>query len=166
LKKFINYSLASKEDREILEGILMEEDYQPLKACNIRFAVILVTTTNEDGGVLKTFKCQPYKVKLISMKDRLLKNVDVEIHIDESYWIEALEQKKTALLSAALHQIEVALDKNDMPVFQDDGVVKLKLMKPDIMYFGFSEVIEKYGSDSPDIRAWDDLKSEFTGLLY
>ena len=162
----MNYSLAEKEDCDFLNEVLNNEDFKELSTCRIRFALIYVHTSIEDGVVIKSFNCLPYKVKLVNMKDRILKQIDVEIYVDELYWSKALYEKKVALINAALSQISVCQDKNSMPIFQDDGVVKLKLLKPDIIYTGFSNIIEKFGSNSPDIQAWDDLKSNFAGLIF
>lgn len=167
MKKTVTYSLADKEVNDLLENTLLEEDHQELKACNIRFAIIFVNTVNEDTGEnYNSFSCLPYRVKIIGMKDRLLKNIDVEIQIDENYWEDCTDIMKDALLNAALHQIIECTDKTGMPVFHEDGVVKLKLNKPDIYYVGFSEIIQKYGSDSPDIKMWNRLKTDFSGILY
>lgn len=167
MKKTTIYSLASKEDFNLLEDVLLKEDHQQLKVCNIRFAMIFVSVENDETGeTYNSFSCLPYRVKLINIKDRLLKNVDVEIQIDENYWEASSEDMKIALLNAALFQICICTDKNDLPLFQEDGVVKLKLNKPDIYYFGFSEIIQKFGADSPDIKAWNNLKTDFSGILY
>ena len=160
-----SYEFASTEDREILNEMLYTEDYQNLNGHNIRFALIYVTTEdNKTGAVLPTFKNLPYKVKYNSAKDRLLKKIDVEIQIDTEYWDDLKDIEKQAVIDGALNQI-IIVEKKGMPTYNDDGTVKIKLKKPDMVYEGFSEIAEKYGSDSPEIKKYRHLNSEFEGIL-
>lgn len=165
MKKNVVYSLADAETNDLFQEVLNVEEFSHFKIYGIRCALITISTVTEDGEVLPSFPCLPYRVKLISLKDQILKNVDVEIHIDEKYWSSANEKKKFALLSAALSQIFVVLNRDGMPVELENGSNKLKLIKPDINYFGFSNIIEQFGDDSPDIAAWNEVKVEFADLL-
>lgn len=161
----IRYEYASTEDREILNEMLQTEDYQNLNGYNIRFALIYVTTEDDkSGAVLPTFKNLPYKVKYNNAKDRLLKKIDIEIQLDTEYWEDLTDTEKQAVIDGALNQI-IIVEKKDMPAYNDDGTVKIKLKKPDMVYEGFSEIAEKYGSDSPEIKKYRHLNSEFEGIL-
>ena len=161
----IRYEYASTEDREILNEMLQTEDYQNLNGYNIRFALIYVTTEDDKSGVvLPTFKNLPYKVKYNNAKDRLLKKIDVEIQIDTEYWDNLKDIEKQAVIDGALNQIEI-VEKKNLPAYNDDGTVKIKLRKPDMVYEGFSRIAEKYGSDSPEIKKYRHLNSEFEDIL-
>ena len=161
----IRYEYASTEDREILNEMLQTEDYQNLNGYNIRFALIYVTTEDDkSGAVLPTFKNLPYKVKYNNAKDRLLKKIDIEIQLDTEYWEDLTDTEKQAVIDGALNQI-IIVEKKDMPAYNDDGTVKIKLKKPDMVYEGFSEIAEKYGSDSPEIKKYRHLNSDFEGIL-
>ena len=161
----IRYEYASTEDREILNEMLQTEDYQNLNGYNIRFALIYVTTEDDkSGAVLPTFKNLPYKVKYNNAKDRLLKKIDIEIQLDTEYWEDLIDIEKQAVIDGALNQIEI-VEKKNLPAYNDDGTVKIKLRKPDMIYEGFSRIAEKYGSDSPEIKNYRHLNSEFEGIL-
>ncbi len=168
------YTKAPKEDVEILQNLLVngtgfddvsDEFYNDLNSYNIRFAVILVRAEDETNGIVeKVLKPLPYKVKINGAKDRLLKHTDVEILIDDSYWENCDEEEKQALFDSALTQLDVVY-KKDLPYFQEDGVVKLKLIKPDMKYEGFSVMADRYGSKSPDIKVWDEFMDNFRSYL-
>ena len=160
-----SYEFASTEDREILNEMLQTEDYQNLNGYNIRFALIYVTTEdNKTGAVLPTFKNLPYRVKYNNAKDRLLKKIDIEIQLDTEYWEDITDIEKQAVIFGALNQIEI-VEKKNLPAYNDDGTVKIKLRKPDMIYEGYSTIAEKYGSDSPEIKNYRHLNSEFEDIL-
>ena len=159
------YEFAETEDKTLLVEMLTTEDYQELNGYNIRFALIYVTTEDEkSGAVIPTFKNLPYKVKYNSAKDRLLKKIDIEIQLDTEYWEDLTDTEKQAVIDGALNQIEI-VEKKDLPAYNDDGTVKIKLRKPDMIYEGFSRIAEKYGSDSPEIKKYRRLNSDFEGIL-
>ena len=159
------YEFAETEDKTLLDEMLTTEDYQELNGYNIRFALIYVTTEDEkSGAVIPTFKNLPYKVKYNSAKDRLLKKIDIEIQLDTEYWEDLTDIEKQAVIDGALNQIEI-VEKKNLPAYNDDGTVKIKLRKPDMIYEGFSRIAEKYGSDSPEIKNYRHLNSEFEGIL-
>ena len=159
------YEFAETEDKTLLDEMLTTEDYQELNGYNIRFALIYVTTEDEKSeAVIPTFKNLPYKVKYNSAKDRLLKRIDLEIQLDTEYWNNASDKEKLAVIDGALNQIEI-VEKKDLPAYNDDGTVKIKLRKPDMIYEGYSTIAEKYGSDSPEIKKYRRLNSDFEGIL-
>jgi len=159
------YEFAETEDKTLLDEMLQTEDYQNLNGYNIRFALIYVTTEDDkSGAVLPTFKNLPYKVKYNNAKDRLLKKIDIEIQLDTEYWEDLTDTEKQAVIDGALNQIMI-VEKKDLPAYNDDGTVKIKLRKPDMIYEGFSRIAEKYGSDSPEIKKYRRLNSDFEGIL-
>ncbi len=159
------YELGTPEDLKILMSRLETEHYASLKEFNIRFAVILVTNENpKTGEVLPVFKPLPYKVKLNDTKDRLMKQVDVEVQIDASYWSNCGIEDKEALFDGALEHLEIVY-KKDFPVYQDDGVVKMKIVHPDMVYLGYSIIAERHGAKSPEIKSWLEFREEFKDVL-
>lgn len=158
------YELGTAEDTKILLSRLETEHYSHLKEFNIRFAVIMVTNEDKDGGVMPAFKPLPYRVKFNDIKDRLMKKVDIEVHVDTSYWEECGIEEKEAVFDGALEHLEVVY-KKEMPVYNDDGVIKLKKKHPDMNYCGFSVIADRYGVRSPEIKAWVELKDEFREVL-
>ena len=159
------YEMGTPQDLKVLLSRMETENYSSLKDYNIRFAVLLVTNENtKTGEVLPVFKPLPYRVKLNDIKDRLMKNVDVEVHIDMSYWSECSLEEKEALFDGALEHLEVVY-KKDFPVYHDDGVIKLKLVHPDMVYVGYSIIAERHGVKSPEIKTWLEFREEFKDVL-
>ncbi|HHX32218.1 MAG TPA: hypothetical protein GX712_06475 [Bacteroidales bacterium] len=159
-------SYTIEKNPEIIDWVIEENDnLAELKEYNIRFAIIYVTNTTSDGEVVPAFKSLPYKVKLNSAKDRCIKNIDVEIYIDESYFESADSEEKEAVIYGALNQI-VIKHKDGMPIFQDDGVVKLVLKRPDMIFEGFSKCAEKYKIKSPEHKAFTQLTTDFNNILF
>ncbi len=157
-----------EENLELLDRVIREsesEEFLRLKEFNVRFAVIYVSNVSDDGEVLPAFKTLPYVVKINSPKDKCVKHVDVEIYIDEAYFAEASDREKEAVIFGALNQIEIKY-KNDMPVFQNDGTVKLSLKQPDMVFAGFSECAKKYGDESPERETFRQLTAEFGDILF
>lgn len=156
------FEFATKEDYALLNERLESEEYSELGQFRIRFAIVMVTTSDKAGVVLPSFKTLPYNVKLNSAKDRLLKNVDVEIQIDNDYWMNDCreENDKKAIIDGALEQLEICTKKDDV-VMNDDGTVKLKLVKPDLVYEGFLAIAERYEGNSAEVKKMRELKGEF-----
>lgn len=145
---------------------ILSSEYSELASYNIRFAIINVTKDDENDKPI--FYPLPYKVKLNNAKDKLLKEIDVEILIDRTYpglsSVDA-EQCEESIYYGALNQLDIVY-KKDMVVYNDDGTVKLKLKKPDMVFMGFSHVAAKYGTASTEIKNYDELKSKFSEVLY
>jgi len=159
------YELGTQDDLNLLHSRLDTEYYIHLKEFNLRFAIILVTNENpKTGEILPAFKTLPYKVKLNNMKDRLIKRVDVEIQIDASYWNNCDIIDKEALFDGVLEQIEI-VHKKGLPVYNDDGIVKMRLISPDMVYHGYSVIANRHGIHSPEVKSWIEFKDEFKDIL-
>lgn len=155
-----------EENLELLNHVINNnEEFHAFKDYNVRFAIVYVLNTTKDGEVIPAFKPLPYKVKVNSAKDRCVKHIDVEIHIDESYFNEADDIEKEAIIFGALNQLEIKC-KDDIPILQDDGVVKLVLKRPDMIFEGFSKCAEKYKIKSPEHKAFTQLTTDFNNILF
>lgn len=158
--------LIDNETKALFNEVLELEEYSDLKQFNVRFAIVTVTIVDEEiGQAFPVFKTLPYKVKINNIKDRLLKQFDVEILIDGTYWSRVDEEKQKALFAGALYSIEVVY-KKDFVAYDEDGVIKMKLLKPDMIFVGYSGIAEKYGYDSPEMMVWQDFINVFDSILY
>ena len=161
-------SYTLEENLELLDHVIEEsenEDFHKLKEYNVRFGIVYILNVSRDGETLPVFQSLPYRVKINSMKDRCIKHLDVEIHIDESYLVETDDEEKEAIIFGALNQLEIKY-KDNIPVFQDDGVVKLSLKSPDMVFMGFSKCADKYQDKSPEREAFKQLTTEFNDVLF
>jgi len=163
-----SYQIASSEDLDILTDILQDEEYGHLVAYNIRIGLVFVTNSSNSGETKPAFTIfgqpTPSKVKLVNAKDRIFKKLDVEILIDEFYWASSDDREKHAIIEGALSQLEIS-EKSGVVNYNDDGTVKLKLKKPDMVFIGNSKIAEKYRSSSPEMKAFMELKTEFSNIL-
>lgn len=162
--------LNDSATRGILDFLLTDtENYgfvnETIRGFNIRFAIITVELSdNNTGETFPALKPLPYKVKLNNGKDRLLKNIDVEILIDKVYWDNCNENEIEALLATALYSLEVVV-KQDFPVYNDDGVVKMRLKKPDMMFTGFSDMANQFDSNSVERKMWNEFLNNFGDVM-
>jgi len=159
------YTPCHSEVYNILNNVLNTEKFSDLNSYKIRYSVIFVKDLDpKSGEVFSVFQGLPYRVKINNAKDRILKNKDVDIIIDKSYWDSCSDEELEVLMISALSQLQIVV-KKDFPVFNEDGVVKLKLKKPDMFFAGFSSIAEEYGSVSPERKLWKDFIYNFTDCL-
>jgi hypothetical protein len=159
------YELASDDIRNFLKTALSLKENQEINGYNIRYGILMITET-KDGGIIKALEPLPYRVKICSNQDVLLKKVDVEITIDRYYWDQLREDiEKVALMHCALNQLEIKVDKDGMAKFDDSGRVQLKKVKPDIVIEMYSNMCEMYEGDCPDIKMFRDFKTEFPDIV-
>lgn len=166
-----SYSLIKSSDtyynevvREVLEtyGELFDE----LTEFNVKIGIIAVNNIDRIGVVLPAFDTLPYEVKICSSKNRALNKLDAIIYIDHNYYDNASEKEKHAIIFGAYNQIEIIKDKDGIPSSRDDGAVKLRVKKPDIIFTGFIQCLEKFGFDSPEMKAFQKLKLDHGDVLY
>lgn len=121
----------------------------------------MVTTEDKEGMVLPTFKTLPYKVKLYNAKDRVIKKYDIEVQIDSDYWDNECknDDSKYAIVDGVLNQLIIVV-KKDLPVMNEDGTVKLRLRKPDLVFEGFSKIADKYSGNSAEMKKMSELRNE------
>lgn len=159
------YNPCNSEVYNVLDRVLSLKKFEDLKSFNIRYSVIFVKDQDpKSGEVFPVFQGLPYKVKINNAKDRILKNKDVDIVVDESYWDGCSDEELEVLMISALSQLQVVI-KKDFPVYNEDGVVKLRVKKPDMFFVGFSNIAEEYGSASPERKLWKDFLINFESSL-
>jgi len=159
------YNVAEQKDYDVLDLALNSDKCEELRSYHLRYSIVMVKNEDPKSGiVLPVYKTLPYKIKINNVKDRILKNKDIDITIDEQYWNNCSEEEKEILIISALSQLIVVV-KKDFPVFNEDGVVKLRLKKPDMIFIGFSDIAEEYGSASPEKKLWKEFLNDFEECL-
>lgn len=106
------------------------------------------------GGV--PFACS---VKIIPQRDRIGKEYDAEIVIDERAWGEMREPHRRAVIAHALRRISVVRKLNKVTqtvdvVREDDGRPKLKLRQGDwYASTGFVEIVQEFKDFAPEMAS-------------
>lgn len=148
------------EDSEFLnlfEEVMNYEHNRLISSAKIKWGLLFYRVDDEDVDNLTLL---PYTTKVASDKDNLLKNIHVESSVNYEYWamLNSIEQK-VALIDSIINSVNVVLGKDGEIVVKDNGFVKLKVKKPDIVYNGYSDIIEKYGHVSPEVKLMRLLKN-------
>jgi hypothetical protein len=138
------YQKADDDVIEVLEAAL---DYHPkLAEARVKFGVLMA-----DNGDEPAVKHGGYpalaKVRVVSLKDRVLKEVDAEILIDRHEWDGMQPAHRVALLDHELsHVTTVPGEENEMYKLDDLGRPKLKTVNGDWNAGdGFAEVVARHG---------------------
>lgn len=150
------YENVDNEFIEYFNQVLNNKDNQAINSYNIRWGLIFCV---DDKATIDNMTSLPYNTKVCSAKDVLLKKIDVEVIVDRFYWTSLIDEKsKIALMDSIINSINVVFDKEGFPIFLDDGRVKIKAVKPDMEYRGYSKISEKYGEASPEVKTLRTLK--------
>ena len=72
--------------------------------------------------------------------------------------------KKMALLATCLYSLDVVV-KKDFPVYNEDGVVKMRLKKPDMIFTGFGEMAKQFEVNSVEHCLWREFLIEFGDVI-
>lgn len=161
-----DYQLASKEYYETLEKVLSLKENEDISGLGVRWVILTWYADEEEYDKINTPFVSPYEVKLCSKKDKLLKNADVEIVIEEKYWDSCVNEiEKIALIHSAVGSVCPKSDKFGNPKFGDDGRVELKLKKADIVYSANSEIARLYGRDSVEVKTLMKLKDVYEDVF-
>lgn len=161
------YRMAEDDVLDYLNTVLSLEENEEINSYNIRWGVLLQSDSNGEYDPSEYLSSTlPYTVKICSPKDVILKNIDVEVVIDEYYWNACREDiEKVALMHSIVACVTAKKDKEGYPTVNDNGRVKLKLVKPDICYAGNSYIAELYGSDSVEVKILRHLKSYYSEVF-
>lgn len=163
----IAYDTAPKDVLDLFKSVI--ERYHPEKA-KVRVGILMVTSVdkegNPDGGW--PLKWSGYaasaKVKIVPMRDRIFKNIDVEIHLDAHTWRAINEQQQTSILD---HEMEHVMIMED-PEEEGDTEAKLKLkLKPDdYCIWGFEAIARRHGANSMEVMSARRLRESIGKVLF
>lgn len=96
-------------------------------------------------------------IKVISLRDRVRKNIDAEITIDQEVWDALSKEQQAALLDHELSHLKLVIDSNSETeeVKRDDiGRPKMRIVKADHNVGDmFASVIERHGPNAIEFEA-------------
>lgn len=167
---------AADDVTEILEEV-KSKYHSELHNYKVRFGILMVLS-HKEGVPALTFKGHPAAatVHVVSLKDRVVKNYDVEILIDADHWKSSNEMQKRALLDHELSHVKLKKrkakgDDDDAEegkeiVDEDDlGRPKIKMVHGDYdMGDGFLHIIRRYGDNSQELRNFKDVTNIITNI--
>jgi hypothetical protein len=99
------FGLPDPELRRRLAGV-MERYHQPLHDAEVRVAILLAVNDDGDAVVHGGYPALA-TIKIVSLKDRVLKQVDAELLIDERAFRELTYDQQEALLDHELTHLEL-----------------------------------------------------------
>lgn len=146
------YQQAEGDVLKVLNEAI-EKWHQPLKEAGVEIGVLMAT--NEAGAAVKHGGYPAFAtVKIVSLKDRVLKKCDAEILIDQYEWDQMKPQHRLAVVDHELTHIELAKEPLSSRIILDDlGRPKLKTRKGDWNGGdGFAEIVERHGDYSAEVE--------------
>jgi hypothetical protein len=150
----VTYSIPNETDWvSTLLAKVMKDDHPALNDMGVRVGVILATSDNEHPAVRHGGYGAAATIRVVGLKDRLVKNYDAEMVIDETLWKEFSKERQAALLDHELSHLRL-VTKDGEPQVDDVGRPKLKTVKAD--WFcgdGFERVVARRGRDA--VEFWN-----------
>jgi hypothetical protein len=150
---------------------LFEDIYakHPISEYGIEFTVIFAygDAEKDKAAISKYGSPASYDVKIYNGQERLLHNCETHacIILDGDDWSKRADENKEAVIYGALSSVEVKLDKNDEVVLDEYDMIKLKKVKPDIIWTGNTILLEKYGTESEEYKTYKKLQRVIEELL-
>ncbi len=146
---------------------LVQQKHHPRLILNdVRIGVLFAIAKVDDDGnktgpAIKGYAGAPAgaSVKNVSLKDRVVKDYDVEMLIDGDEWPHLPECVQVALLDHELTHIDPTGETDDL------GRPKIKMREEDFIAWGFWEVIKRHGAAAMEHRALKRLEDKHGQLL-
>lgn len=105
-------------------------------------------------------------VRITPLKDRAMGIADAQIVVDRAYWISCTQPQKDALIDHELtHLNRVVSNKTGKPKFDALGRPKLAMRRHSHQFGWFTEVAERHGAASPEVRQAKQLIAQ-AGQMY
>lgn len=160
----MSYELANASDEKLLEELINDERYEPLKSYEIQVQLFYKYGKRDKEGELKTPALQKNgkaiyaQTKIVSAFNRITDDTDVKIILNKDLWDELSKEERIAILDNELNYIQIKEDKEGEPIYisEDSNKVQLKLRKPDFFCEGFLEIMNIHGKH---YIPWQEAKS-------
>jgi len=152
------YELADDSVHDLLKEAISAY-HNMIGKLEIKFGLIRVTSVDKKGEpdekpALKSSSghAAAAQISLVSKKDQLSKNYEVEILFDGPMWDGMTDKKRLAILDHELTHIEIAKDKDGHAKIDDlTGKPKLKLIPDQFHLWGFLDIAKRHGEDSSEV---------------
>lgn len=147
------YEKAEDGDCIILDKV-MSEFHGDIKDADVKVGLINVfqDDDHQDKPVLTKSgaKCSAC-IKVVGLKDRLVKGYDVEILLDGDYWKQITAKQRVAILDHELEHLRLTVNRKTGKVKMDSlNRPKLRMIPDDIQFWGFSKIAERHHENSQE----------------
>lgn len=168
----IAFDIAPPEVYQLLAKVV--EKYHPDKT-ELKFGVLMLSSVDKEGTPDGKYPLKwngfaaSAKVKLVPAKDRLFKNIDVEIHIDAHTWRAIDEAKQIAILDHEVEHVCVLDTSDDSTENVNDDTkskYKLKLKPDDYAIWGCESIIRRHGNNSMEVMSAKRLREQLGDILF
>jgi hypothetical protein len=159
----VSYEMADESSVKLLEEMVCQH-HAELKRYGVRIGLIMAFgPQNEDGEItkkpiMKSGVACAGMVRVVSLKDRLTKNLDAEILVDGDLWQEYDDLRKYAILDHELEHLRVQVNE-DTGELQTDSLdrPKIKLIPDDLIWWGFAVIAARHGVNSQEVLCMRQL---------
>lgn len=163
-----SYRLADDKTIQLVSQV-MNESHKHLAEVGVRFQIVMSEAMDRDGNIVYSLSkdgiyCAA-KIGLHNKKNRIIKNIDIEITIDSLYWQNASIEERKSTIDHELTHIVVKLDKEGLPKVDDDGLVCFKMRRHDLVYWGFKEILERNKTNSIEYQSFKNLLKDIGGMV-
>lgn len=167
----VTYEMSDDKALDLMKKTI--EQYHPdINRYGVRIGLISAFGQRNDEGELEKpalmksgAKCAA-KVRIVGLKDRLMKNLDVEVLIDGDYWQELDDARKIAILDHELEHIVIQVDSESGAVKTDSlDRPRLRLINDDIQFWGFSRIAERHKENSQECLCFKQMVARYGDIL-
>lgn len=151
-----SYETGHPEDYDLLHQVICEHHpnlaERKIRCGIVRVGAALNKNGDATGPALKLLGSPCIAIiKLVPIKDRVHKGMDVEIQLSENEWDKVNEKVKLATLDHEVSHLEILRDRNGAAKTEDDGITQLRIKRHDFLIGGFHDVIERHGQSAVEL---------------
>lgn len=165
-----SYEIADATSKKLMDKVV-EAWHPELLRYEVRIGLIMAYGAQNEGGeitrkpIIKNGVACAGQVRIVSLKDRLTKLLDIEVVVDGDLWNEYDDLRKLAILDHELEHIRVCI--NDKGELEHDPLdrPKLKLIHDDICFWGFSLIAARHGVNSQEVLCFKQLLEKYSNVL-
>lgn len=160
------YERGDREHYEVLQKA-MRKYHKRLLDAEVRVQVVVAKAHRDADGEpvgpavkLHGMACLAV-VRILSLKDRVLREHDAEITVDGDNWPLWSASRRLAVMDHELTHLELQVHPDSGVVMRDDeDRPKLRMRKHDFQVGWFHEIAERHGKQSVEVEQFNELLSE------
>ena len=163
------FEMADEATVRLMEKA-MEIYHAELKRYEVKIGVIMAFGEEDKEGDIKRpimnqgVPCAA-KVKIVSLKDRLTKGMDIEILLDGFYWQELDEERKLAIFDHELEHIKLKINADGELDRDSLKRPKCLLKNDELGWWGFSAIAERHGVNSQEYLSLQQILLKYGHIL-
>ena len=166
----VEYELAEKDVVDLVNKV-MDEYHSELKQYGVEVLSIMAYAPRDDEdnikrpAIRKNGAACAACIRILSLKERLVKKNDCEVTFDGDLWETLDAPKKISIIDHELSHLRLVFDKDGNIKKDTLNRPKLRNINDDIIYWGNSEIAAKHGENSMEYIAAQNLKNKYGEVL-